>query len=105
MGKGNIVLYEDLPEGVSVKGLTLPFNSDIPTKPLQLWDMEPGKTYEWPFDLYTAEQLHNWQYRDPQKTTITIYVTEDGDLEITIPGIIFETMAQYAVLYNKQAPP
>ena len=105
MGKGNIVLYEDLPEGVSVKGLTLPFNSDIPTKPLQLWDMEPGKTYEWTFDLYTAEQLHNWQYRDPQKTTITIYVTEDGDLEITIPGIIFETMAQYAVLYNKQAPP
>ena len=67
--------------------------------------MEPGKTYEWTFDLYTAEQLHNWQYRDPQKTTITIYVTEDGDLEITIPGIIFETMAQYAVLYNKQAPP
>ena len=101
LGKGNIILYEDLPEGVALRGLTLPFNSNIPTNTLKLWDIEPGNTYEWTFDLYTAEQLLYWDRRNPQSVTITINVTESGDVEMIIPGVIFETMAQYATLYNE----
>ncbi len=111
LGKGNIVLYEDLPEGVTLKGLTLPFRDNVPTRPmtqmpngqpLQLWDVKPGNTYEWTFNLYTAEQYNNWNHQGGQMVTITVNVTEDGDLEIIIPGIIFETMAQYATLQNQE---
>jgi hypothetical protein len=63
-GKGNIVLFEDLPDGVSVKGLKLPFNSNVPTRPLQLQDLVPGQTYKWEFPLYTAEQYFNWNFQN-----------------------------------------
>ena len=63
--------------------------------------MEPGQTYKWEFLLYTAEQYINWNFQNGKLVTIEIKVTEAGDLEITIPEIIFEEMAQYAVLLNK----
>ncbi|MBR5490570.1 MAG: CHAP domain-containing protein, partial [Oscillospiraceae bacterium] len=104
LGTGNIILYEDLPDGVEIRGLTLPFRDGIPARTtLELWDIEPGKSYEWTFDLYTAEQYLNWSFwqKAPVPTIITINVTESGDVEMIMPGIIFETMAQFATLYNE----
>lgn len=106
MGKGNVVLYEDLPEGVTVKRLTLPFFCEIPIaddKMLDLNDIQLGHTYTWECTLYPADQyLIPEEYREGGQTvSVTINVTDAGDLEIIIPGILFETMAQYAVLANQ----
>ena len=99
-GKGNVVLFEDLPDGVSVKSLKLPFNSNVPTTPLYLENPVPGQTYQWEFLLYTAEQYYYWDRQNGQPVSIEIKYTEDRDLEITIPNVIFETMAQFAKLEN-----
>ena len=99
-GQDNITIYEDLPDGVSVKGMSLSFNSNMPTASLKQWDMVPGQTYKWEFPLYTAEQYYNWNFRNPQNVSIDIKVTDSGDLEITVPGIIFKTMSEYAVIHN-----
>lgn len=99
-GQDNITIYEDLPDGVSVKGMSLSFNSNIPTASLKQWDMVPGQTYKWEFPLYTAEQYYYWNFRNPQNVSIDIKVTDSGDLEITVPGIIFKTMSEYAVIHN-----
>lgn len=101
-GKENITLYEDLPEGVSVKKLGLVSRDNVPSKYLMIEDMVPGETYTWDFDLYTAEQYVNWNHRDGQPVSITIKYTESKDLEITFPGTVFEVMGQVATLYNQE---
>ena len=109
-GTGNIILHEDLPDGVTLRGLNLPFESSIPRvdldgwRVLEQWDIEHGNTYYWTFTLYTAEQYLNWSYQNGQPVTITVNVTDSGDLEIIIPSIIFKTMSEYITVY-KQAHP
>lgn len=94
--EGNIVLYEDLPEGVTVKGISLPFRDDVPTDPLQQWDLVPGNSYSWDFTIYPADQYNVWQPQGGQPCSIVTEVTEDGDLKMTIPSIVFETMSGFA---------
>lgn len=108
-GTDDFVLYEDLPEGVTVRGLDLPFLLDVPTKRLVMRNMAPGNTYYWTFDLYSLEQYAygTWYGEEGVETTITVKVTEDGDLEIHIPGEVFYTMGQFVQFYNSldwQAP-
>ena len=56
--------------------------------------MAPGKTDTWDIVVYPADQYKG--YGEPQggqSVSIEVKVTEAGDLEMTIPGIIFRTMA------------
>ena len=101
-GSEKVIVYEDLPEGVSVKGVSLSFNSNLPTATLRQWDMVPGQTYTWEFPLYTAEQYYYWNHQNPQTVAIEVKLTEAGDLEITIPDIIFETVSEYAGIHNTE---
>lgn len=103
-GSGDIVLIEDLPEGVSVDSLALSFASDVPTQTLRQRNMSNGQTYTWDFTLYPPDQYGSWRPQGGQTVSITIKVTDEGDLEFTIPGIIFETMAQYTVIQNQWQP-
>ena len=95
-------MYEDLPEGVTVKDVKLVFQSGMPPTqtPLVLRDVEPGKTYKWEFLLYTAEQYISWDRTNGQPVSIDVKVTEAGDLEISIPGNVLEVMSKYAELQN-----
>ena len=99
-GKGDIVLYEDLPEGVSIKDLKLAFNSDAPTEKLRMQDIKPNNTYTWDFMLYPADQHGQWRPTGGQEVSIIVRVTEDGDLEITMPGVLMEVMSQHAARNN-----
>ena len=101
-GSGNLLLYEDLPEGVTVKGLDFSFLQDVPTSRLELQDMVPGQTYKLEFTLYPADQYGHWDPQGGQLVAIEVKLTENGDLEISMPGIIFETMAQYGVYENQE---
>lgn len=100
---GDVVIYEDLPEGVSVKGLDLPFTGKVPTSNLQMRNMVPGQTYTWDFKVYPLDQYDI--YYEPHRQggediSIVVKVTNDGDLEITVPGIVFELMGGYAAKSN-----
>lgn len=66
-GTGDVTLYEDLPDGVTVKKIEI---AEIAAARLHLNNIELGKTYE------VGDGLHG---------NYTIKVTETGDLEITIP--------------------
>lgn len=96
----DLVIYEDLPDGVSIKSLELPFQDNMPTRRVQIKDMAPGNTYNWTFTLYPAEQYIYRNFHDGVETTIVIKVTESGDLEITLPAEMLRTMSQYIDLYN-----
>ena len=98
----NVVLYEDLPEGVTVTGLDLPFFHNVPTSRLMLRDMAPGNTYYWTFMLYSVDAYVNYTNygNNGTEVVITVKYTEEGDLEISLPGKIFETMGQYVQKYN-----
>ncbi len=98
----NITMYEDLPEGVTVKDVKLVFQNGMPptSTPLVLRDVEPGKNYKWEFLLYTAEQYISWDRTNGQPVSIDVKVTEAGDLEISIPGNVLEVMSKYAELQN-----
>lgn len=100
-GEGDIILYEDLPSGVTIRGLTLPFQSNVPRVDLEQWNMECEQTYAWSFELYTAEQYYKWDFRNGEQVSITIEVSKDGDLKITIPSKIFRVMAEYAKLTDQ----
>ncbi len=95
-----ITLYEDLPEGVTVKDIRLVFQDNVPTANLTLKDVELGKIYKWEFPLYTAEQYVEWNHQNGKMVSIDVKVTEDGDLEMTFPGEVLETMSQYAAIQN-----
>ena len=97
-GKENVIIYEDLPEGLTPKGLEMIFLSDQPTKPLVLETMEPGQTYTFDLTLYPADQYGQYRPQGAFPCTITIKVTEDYDLEITVPGVFFENMGDLAKL-------
>ena len=101
-GQDSIVIYEDLPDGVSLKDVKLVFQNSVPINQLRLLEdgeeIELGKTYKWEFPLYTAEQYVNWNHRDGTPVSIDVKVTESGDLEISIPGNVLEVMSKYAVL-------
>ena len=100
-GNDDVIIYEDLPDGITVKGLDLPFLLDMPTKRLTMRNMIPGNIYEWTFKLYPLEQyVSNWGYKDGVDTTITVEYTLDGDLIFTIPGIVFKSMGQFIEMYN-----
>ena len=104
-----VTMYEDLPEGVSVKDVRLAFQNNVPISQLSLKnlledaepgdDVEPGE-YKWEFPLYTAQQYVNWDHRNGTPVSIDVTVTEAGDLEITIPGDILEVMSEYAAIQN-----
>lgn len=105
LGTDDMVIHEDLPEGVSVKGLDLSFLSEVPTSRLKMRDMAPGNTYTWDFMVYPADQYG--AYGGPQggqTVSITVVVTEDGDLEITVPAIVFSTMAERIDIENQWRP-
>ena len=100
-GSDNITLYEDLPEGVSVKGLRWPFQNPKLVDPgLRLDNMEPGNIYTWDFMLYPADQYGQWRPQGGQMVSITVNYTEARDLEITVPGIVYEVMGKYAALHG-----
>ena len=99
-GKDNITLYEDIPEGLSVKKLGLASNSNYPTGYLMVENMVPGETYSWDFTLYPADQHGEYRPQGGQDVSITIKYTESRDLEITFPGVIFEEMGRMAVRHN-----
>lgn len=103
LGTDDMVIHEDLPEGVSVKGLDLSFLSQVPTSRLKMRDMAPGNTYTWDFTVYPPNQygVHNPQ--GGQMVSVTVVVTEDGDLVITIPAIVFSTMAKRIDIENQWA--
>jgi LPXTG-motif cell wall-anchored protein len=103
LGTDDMVIHEDLPEGVSVKGLDLSFLSEVPTSRLKMRDMAPGNTYTWDFKVYPLDQYDI--YYEPHRTgaediSITVKVTDSGDLEITVPGVVFELMGGYAAKSN-----
>ena len=99
----DVVIYEDLPDGVSVKSIELPFQNPSNMTLMHFKNMAPGKTYTWPFDLYTAEQYRDWHFTNPKQLVMTVVVTNDGDLEITIPGEVFQLMGEYAELIDLPA--
>ena len=96
----DIIVYEDLPDGVSVKGLDMPFFEHMPTERLRLQNMVKGETYHWTFIMHSAEQVANWDFANGEEVTITVRLTEEGDLEITIPGKLLKTMSEYIPVYN-----
>ena len=105
LGTDDMVIHEDLPEGVAVKGLDMSFLSQVPTSRLKMRDMAPGNTYTWDFMVYPADQYG--AYGGPQggeMVSITVVVTKDGDLEITVPAIVFSTMAERIDIDNQWRP-
>ena len=91
-GKGDIVLFEDLPEGVSVKRMDMSFLAEYPTgSRLTMQDLKPGNNYRWDFYM-----MNEWGGATDQKATITVDMTNAGDLEITVPGIVIDAMAERA---------
>ena len=100
----DLLLFEDLPEGVTVKRLGMPFFSDQPIPYLELSDIELGQTYYWTFMIHPVEEYDKWhasQRNDGFYTTITIKVTEDGDLEMTLPGDLLRLMGNLAKRYSE----
>lgn len=100
----DFVIYEDLPDGVSVRKLGVPFFSDQPIPYLELADIELGQTYYWTFMIHPVEEYDKWhasQRNDGFYTTITIKVTEDGDLEMTLPGDLLRLMGNLAKRYSQ----
>lgn len=100
----DILIYEDLPEGVTVRGLDLPFFNHVPTSRLMLRDMVPGNTYDWTFMVYSSEEYLYGATNGNNGTevTITVKFTEEGDLEIRIPGEVFTALGQFVQLYNER---
>ena len=105
LGTDDMVIHEDLPEGVSVKGLDLSFMSEVPTSRLKMRDMAPGNTYTWDFMVYPPNQYGLHDPQGGQMVSITVVVTKDGDLEITVPAIVFSTMAERIDIENQWRPP
>ncbi len=99
-GHDTITIYEDLPEGVTVKDLKLFFQDKVPTTQLRLTDMEPGQIYTWDFTLYPADQYGQYKPQGAEAVSIVIKVTETGDLEMIIPGKVIETMSEYASIHS-----
>lgn len=77
-GTGDVTIYEDLPDGVTVKGIRIAENSGASGSK---FDLEIGKT----------TTLENEPYGE-----YTIKVTESGDLEIIIPESLIKYHSQYA---------
>ena len=100
----DVLIYEDLPEGVTVRGLDLPFFNNVPTSRLMLRDMVPGNTYDWTFMVYSSEAYLYGATNGNNGTevTITVKFTEEGDLEIRIPGEVFTALGQFVQLYNER---
>ncbi|MBR5126670.1 MAG: LPXTG cell wall anchor domain-containing protein [Oscillospiraceae bacterium] len=97
----DVTVYEDLPDGVSVKSIEFPLQNKVPKTTMHFENMAPGNTYTWPFDLYTAEQyVQNWNMNNPQRVEMTVEVTNAGDLVITLPGEMLKVMGEYAELMN-----
>ena len=92
VGSGDIVLYEDLPADVTVKGLVMPFMSGQPAAALKLTSMLPGQVYTYPISLPNQT--------DP--AIIVVKLTESGDLEMTLPGPLLQTMANLAKSHNEK---
>lgn len=92
----DIILYEDLPDGVNVKSLKLPFMSDWPVDCLHLENMEKGQTYTWDIVIYTAQQYISYNHRNGTPISIIVKVTDEGDLEMTLPGELLQLMGDLA---------
>lgn len=101
-GIGNVTIIEDLPEGVSIKRMDLNFLCDLPTSRLKFENMVPGGTYTKKFDVYPPDQYALWEgdRTGKHEISIVVKVTEAGDLEITMPAIIFNIMAAGDALDN-----
>ena len=85
-GSGDVILYEDLPEGVTVRGIE---TKEISGDSAFLGDIELGKEYE---------------LRSGRSGNYTIKVTDEGDLEITIPEEAIEyrcNQFQYNTTWNE----
>lgn len=100
----DIVIYEDLPEGVTVKGLDLSFQDSVPTSRLEMRNLVPGNTHTWDSTVYPVDQYDVWEpdRTGAQNVSIAVTLTEAEDLEITIPGIIFQTMGNVATRTNAE---
>ena len=97
-GRKDVIIYEDLPDGVTVKAIELPFLNNLPDKRMELRDLAPGNTYTWEFTLLPADKYGTWRPTGYFTVTATVEITEEGDIKMTMPGILFETMAQRAAL-------
>ena len=97
----DMVIYEDLPEGVTVRKLGMPFLSNLPTTYLSMENMEPGKTYDWTFTIWPIDQynIYGPDRTGAQDVSITVKVTDSGDLEITMPGALLRLMGDLAKLH------
>ena len=101
----NVILYEDLPDGLDVKGLDWSFFNSVPTSRLSMKDLVPGNTYTWTFTVYPGEEYFYYTYRNPTEVTVTVEYTETKDLVITMPGEMLKAMGQYAALYKEHTDP
>ena len=99
----DLVLFEDLPEGVSVRKLGMPFFSSQPVPYLSMENMQAGQTYYWSFKIYPVEQYDRSEpYRtDGFDITITVRVTAEGDIEMTLPGSLLRLMGDLAKRHSQ----
>ena len=97
---GAITLRENLPEGLTVKGVDFVFMNDIPTKGLALRNMAPGKTVNSTVTIYPADQYGQYRPQGAQDVTISTTLTTAGDLEIVIPGEFLKNMSRWVELYD-----
>ena len=98
----DMILYEDLPDGVVVRSLGMPFLSSQPVSYLSLTDMQVGATYDWTFKIYPVDQ---YDFSEPWRTggfdvSIIVKVTEEGDIEMTLPGELLRLMGDLAKRHN-----
>lgn len=99
----NITIYEDLPDGVTVRKLGMPFYNSKPIQYLQLQNIQVGQTYEWTFTIYPVDQydIHEPYRTGGEDVTILVKVTDEGDLEIIMPGKLLRLMGDLAKRYGQ----
>ena len=94
---GDMTVIEDLPDGVTIKGFEMIFNSECPVGKLSLTELVPGQTYPIVITILPADQYGQWRPQGAQDVTLTVTVTEEGDLEIVLPGAFLRNLAQLAI--------
>ena len=99
-----ITVFEDLPDGVTLKKLGMPFFSSMPVQYLQMTDIEPGGTYYWTFKIYPVDEYDKYwesQREGGVDTTIKVTVTEEGDFVMVLPGELLRLMGNLAKKYSQ----
>ena len=102
---GDITIKENLPEGLTVKGIKIVFMSSVPSNGLMVRNMEPGKTVESTVTIYPAELYGTWRPQGAKDLVFKTTLTESGDLELKVPGEFFRNMSDYIAHQNLTAVP